>query len=172
MEPSEVKRDWSRIASRLSIVRLSIPLRVLVPSLLISTIRTKTRGASFERGVFGFLVGVILVLGSAVVGTLLSPLAGITGFLVIFWLAGSTGVVMILSVMKPIAFVKPICTRCRLLPVIKEHEAIHISGVESDDMVWRSMKTRHSCESLGLDGDPRICSFCPIPERLRGTEGV
>jgi hypothetical protein len=94
---------------------------------------------------------------------------GALGALAFFWLFGSAGVVMVANGVRPSAFVKPICVKCRLLPVIKEHEAIHLAGVESDDEVWEEMRTRHSCESLGLDGDPSICSFCPIPRRLRGS---
>ena len=172
MKPVKVEETWNGIANRLSIVRLSIPLRILVPSLLISTLHPRTRGASFERGAFGISAGIALVFGSTVAGGALLSLTGVAGFLAIFWLVGSTGVVMLLNSARPIAFVKPICTRCRLLPVIKEHEAIHISGVESDYLVWESMKTRYNCESLGLDGDPKICTFCPIPERLRRTEAV
>jgi hypothetical protein len=168
MEPREASGDWEAIESRISVVTLSMPLRILVPSLLLSTIRLKTRGASFERGPLGMVIGATLVIGTVTAGILLYPFGGPMPLLVVFWLAGSTGVVMLLNSFRPMAFVKPICTRCRLLPVIREHEAIHISGVESDDLVWKSMRTRYSCESLGLKDDPRICDFCPIPRRLEG----
>jgi len=85
-----------------------------------------------------------------------------------FWLLGTTGTVMIAGSTKPLAFVKPICTRCRLLPIIKEHEAIHLSGLAAEVAVWSSMKSRHSVESLALEADPSICWFCPIPKRLSG----
>jgi len=71
------------------------------------------------------------------------------------------------STASSLAFVKPICAACRLRPVIEEHEAIHLGGVVEDGVVWREMKKRYSCESLSLDGDPNICSFCPIPKRLK-----
>ena len=73
---------------------------------------------------------------------------------------------MIVCSLRPTAFVKPICLKCRLLPVIEEHEAIHLSGVSSENEVWESMRSRHSVESLSLSGDPAICPFCPIPKRL------
>ena len=73
---------------------------------------------------------------------------------------------MLASSLTPTAFVKPICLACRLLPVIEEHEALHLSGVASESAVWGSMKARHSVRSLSLEGDPAVCPFCPIPKRL------
>lgn len=107
-----------------------------------------------------------MVLASVTIGWLLVGPSGIWGGLAVFWLLGTTGLVMIVSGLKPLAFVKPICTRCRLLPVIVEHEAIHLTGVIREEEVWASMRQRHSVESLKLGGDPVICSFCPIPKRL------
>jgi hypothetical protein len=97
---------------------------------------------------------------------MLTKPAGILGGFVSVWFLGTAGIATIVGVVRPTAYVKPICVRCRLLPVIKEHEAIHLTGVTSEKRVWASMKTRHSVESLGLEGDPAICSFCPIPKRL------
>ena len=105
-------------------------------------------------------------MASLVTGWLLTGPTGILGYLALFWLVGTTGLVMVVSGLRPIAFVKPICTRCRLLPIILEHEAIHLSGVAREGEVWTSMRQRHSVESLKLEGDPKICSFCPIPKRL------
>lgn len=82
------------------------------------------------------------------------------------WLFGTAGALIALSAVRPTAFVKPICVKCRLLPVIKEHEAIHLSGVSSEGAVWDSMRQRYSVENLSLEGDPAICPFCPIPRRL------
>jgi len=108
------------------------------------------------------------VIASLGIGWLLFELTGIVGYIVVFWLVGTTGLVIIASSLKPLAFVKPICTRCRLLPVIVEHEAIHLTGVAREEIVWASMRQRHSVESLNLEGDPAICLFCPIPKRLSG----
>jgi hypothetical protein len=159
---------WKLIEGTMKVVRLTVTTRLLVPALLLSTLPAGTRGASYEGGRLGFAIGALLTAGSLVVGDMLYPFAGLVGVVVMFWLLGTAGVVMLVGGLMPIAFVKPICVRCRLLPIIKEHEAIHMAGVASDDEVWASMKTRHNCESLGLDGDPGICSFCPIPWRLRG----
>ena len=154
------------MAKRTKVVTLSPLVQLLIPSLMPPTFSKSTRGVSFHRGRTGLLLGFVLLAASLGIGWLLTGQAGILGYLVVFWLVGTTGVVMIMSSVKPLAFVKPICTRCRLLPVIVEHEAIHLVGVASEREVWAFMKQRHSVESLKLEGDPAICSFCPIPKRL------
>ena len=160
-------KDWEAIAKKTKMVDLSPLVQVLVPALLVSTLSKSTRGVSFQGGRFGLLLGTILVGASLVMGWILMGHLGAFGFLVVFWLVGTTGTVMVVSTTRPLAFVKSICTRCRLLPIIVEHEAIHLSGVASDRAVWASMRERHSVESLRLETDPAICSFCPIPKRLR-----
>lgn len=157
---------WELVARRTRVVTLSPLLQVLVPSLLAPTFSKSTRGVSFHGGRSGLILGLVLVVASLGIGRLLTGPIGIFGYLAIFWLIGTTGIVMAASSLRPLAFVKPICTRCRLLPVIVEHEAIHLTGVAREEAVWASMKQRHSVESLKLEGDPAICSFCPIPKRL------
>ncbi len=112
------------------------------------------------------LMGSFLIFASLAIGALLYPVAGLLGLAMPVWLLGSAGALMVATALRPMAFVKPLCSGCRLLPVIEEHEAIHLSGEASDEEIWKVMRTRHSCESLGLDGDPGICWFCPIPKRL------
>jgi len=160
---------WQGVEGSLKVVRLSTPLRILVPVLLVSSARLKTRAVTYEGGRLGVAVGATVLAGSLAIGAAFYPTAGIAGVLALLWLIGGAGVVMVVNGLRPIAFVKPVCVKCRLLPVIREHEAIHLAGVESDDRVWAEMRKRHSCESLRLDGDPGICSFCPIPKRLRGA---
>ncbi|MGP8124335.1 MAG: hypothetical protein ACLQEQ_00465 [Nitrososphaerales archaeon] len=158
--------EWELVAKRTRVVTLSPLLQVAIPSLLAPTLSKSTRGVSFQGGKSGLVLGAVLLFTSLDIGWLLMGSAGILGFVVLFWLVGTTGVVMMTSSLKPLAFVKPICTRCRLLPVIVEHEAIHLSGVAREADVWMSMRQRHSVESLKLEGDPAICSFCPIAKRL------
>ena len=157
---------WELMARRTRVVTLSPLLQVLMPPLLAPTLSKSTRGISFHGGRSGLILGLVLVVASLGTGWLLGGLTGILGYVVVFWLIGTTGVAMTTSSLKPVAFVKPICTRCRLLPVIVEHEAIHLTGVAREEAVWASMRQRHSVESLKLEGDPTICSFCPIPKRL------
>ena len=154
------------MARKARVVTLSPLLQLSIPSLAVPTFSKSTRGVSLRGGGSGLLLGFVLVVASLGIGWLLTGPTGILGYIVIFWLVGTTGVAMTVSSLKPLAFVKPICTRCRLLPVILEHEAIHLAGVASENEVWASMRQRHSVESLKLEGDPAICSFCPIPKRL------
>ena len=157
---------WELMARRTRVVTPSPLLQVLVPSLLAPTFSKSTRGVSFHGGRSGLILGFVLVVASLDIGWLLGGPTGILGYLIAFWLVGTTGVAMMTSSLKPLAFVKPICTRCRLLPVIVEHEAIHLTGVAREKEVWASMRQKHSAESLKLEGDPAICWFCPIPKRL------
>jgi len=162
--------DWRGINESLKVIKLSAPIELAIPSLIFPGLSKSTRGASFYPGVAGAVLGVVLLVASVMIGFLLYPTTGLAGGALAIWLLGTTGVAMVASGFKPVAFIKPICTRCRLLPVIKEHESIHLSGIPGEDAVWKEMKARHSVESLSLKGDPSICWFCPIPKRL--SEGA
>ncbi len=159
---------WGPILSDLRVVRLTLPLQLLVPSLFVPSLSKSTRGLSLYPGRLGLGVGLALLVASLVAGALLVGPTGPWGGVVAFWFLGTAGVLTMVSAVRPTAFVKPICVKCRLLPVIKEHEAIHLSGVASESAVWESMRSRHSVESLSLADDPAVCTFCPIPKRLSG----
>ncbi|MDV3293809.1 MAG: hypothetical protein LYZ70_06020 [Nitrososphaerales archaeon] len=159
--------QWRAVASGMKTFRLSPLLRLLVPALLVSSLPKNAIGFSFERGRAGIALGSFLLGSGLAVGGLLFPAGGLVGLVLSLWLLGTTGALMLVTGLKPMAFVKPLCSGCRLLPVIEEHEAIHLAGVEDDDEIWRLMRSRHSCASLALDGDPAICWFCPIPKRLQ-----
>lgn len=161
-----VPEDWEAISMKMRVVRLTIPLQILVPALAVSSLSKSTRGLTLYPGRTGVALGVILMASSATVGALLLGPMGVAGAILSAWALGTAGGVMLWAALTTAAFVKPICVRCRLLPIIREHEAIHLSGVASEEAVWGSMKTRHSVSSLSLEGDPAICTFCPIPKRL------
>lgn len=166
--PSEASAppDWEQIYRDLRVVRLTVLLQLLVPALIFPSLPRSTRGLTFHPGRTGLALGAVMVVSSGVIGLLLVGPTGPWGAVVSFWLLGTAGVATFASALRPTAFVKPICVNCRLLPIIKEHEAIHLSGVARESSVWASMKTRHSVRSLSLEGDPCICAFCPIPKRL------
>ena len=159
--------EWKSILNDLRVVRLTVPLQLLVPSLLPPSLSKSTRGLSLYPGKGGLGIGIALLASSFVIGALLAKPTGPWAGIVSFWVLGTAGIIAIAGAVRPTAFVKPICVKCRLLPIIKEHEAIHLSGVARESAVWGSMQSRHSVESLALAGDPRICSFCPIPKRLQ-----
>ena len=164
--PGRGRVGWKEIVPSMRVVRLTAPLQALVPLLGVPSLSKSTRAFTLFPGKVGGALGVALMGASAVLVYLLYPSTGIPGAALTVWLLGTAGAVTFAAALKPTAFVKPICARCRLLPVIKEHEAIHLTGVASERAVWRAMRERHSVESLGLEGDPAICSFCPIPKRL------
>ncbi|HUI85603.1 MAG TPA: hypothetical protein VLY21_00415 [Nitrososphaerales archaeon] len=149
------------------VVRLSVPLRLAVPSLLISSLPRRAIGFSYERGAQGALTGSALLGGSLLAGAMLAPALGPAALAVLVWLVGSTGLVMLVNSATGLAFVKPLCTGCRLLPIIKEHEAMHMGGVESDAEIWDSVRGKYSYEGLSLGTDPAVCGFCPIAKRLK-----
>ncbi len=166
LQVPSAKAGWEDLALEVRVVRLSTVARALVPALIVPTLPRSTRGFTFLPGKLGFAVGTVLVVASAGLAWLLWGSLGWVGALLPLWLFGTAGALTIGSAVRPMAFVKPDCVGCRLLPVIVEHEAIHLSGVGSEGAVWASMRLRHSTGSLRLDGDPTICSFCPIPKRL------
>jgi hypothetical protein len=167
--PQLAMSDWERINIRMKVVRLTLPLQLIVPALIFPSLSKATRGITLYPGRMGLALGSLLVAASVIIGVLLLGPTGLWGVLLSFWFVGTAGVATVAGALRPMAFVKPICTRCRLLPIIKEHEAIHLSGVASESQVWASMRTRHSMKSLSLEGDPAICSFCPIPKRISGN---
>ncbi len=158
--------DWEEVARKTRVVTLSPLVAILIPSLAPAALGRSTRGLSYPPGAQGVLLGSAVLVAGALVASLLGALLGGAALVLILWLFGSAGVAMLVSSVKPIAFVKPICTRCRLRSVIVEHEAIHLAGEGREDTVWASMRRRHTPESLKLAGDPAICPFCPIPKRL------
>lgn len=159
-------QDWEIVNAKMRVVKLSIPLQLLVPALIFPSLSRSTRGLTFQSGRLGLGLGTLMIVASGVVGFLLLGPTGLWGALLSSWLIGTAGVATLVGALRPTAYIKPICIRCRLLAVIREHEAIHLSGVASEMAVWTSMRTRHSVSSLELEGDPAICSFCPIPKRL------
>ena len=158
--------DWERINIKMKVVKLSWRVQLLVPALIFPSLSKRTRGLTFYPGRMGLAIGSLLAVSSGVIGALLLGPTGPLGAILSLWFMGTAGVAAVVGSFRPVAFIKPICTRCRLLPIIKEHEAIHLSGVVSEGQVWASMRTRHSVKSLSLEGDPAICTFCPIPKRI------
>jgi hypothetical protein len=169
MRPASVGGGVTPATREIRVVRLTLPVRLAVPSLFLSSIPRRAIGFSFEAGLAGGLTGSCLLGGSILLGWLTYPLIGPLGALVAIWLVGSTGVVMICGSMRGLAFIKPLCRGCRLFPIIEEHEAMHIAGMESDDAIWATVKGRYGYDELHLGTDPKICSFCPVARRLKTT---
>ena len=160
---------WERVNAKMRVVRLGLPVLILLPALIVPSLSKGTRGLTLYPGKMGLALGALVLASSALLGSLLWRTAGVLGVVASGWVLGTIGAVTLVSAVLPVAFVKPICVKCRLLPVIREHEAIHLTGVSSESAVWGEMRNRHSAESLALAGDPAICSFCPIPRRLSGN---
>jgi hypothetical protein len=158
------------VASKgIRVVVLSKLVRVAIPSLLISSIPQRAIGFSYPRGREGLIAGAAMLSLTFIISYALAASLGPVAVIVSLWFFGVTAGVMLYNVIgSGLAFVKPLCSTCRLLPLIEEHEAIHLSsGVASEGRCWEDAKKRYSYAGLGLGSDPRICSFCPIAKRLR-----
>ena len=166
MNDGSSEAEWMRIDAKMRIVKLTVPLQLIVPALIFPALSKSTRGLTLAPGKAGVWLGALMVCSSVLIGYLLYRPAGPIATALSFWFIGTAGALTLAGALRPTAFVKPICMNCRLLPVIREHEAIHLSGVASERAVWASMRKRHSVASHSLEGDPAICSFCPIPKRL------
>ena len=143
-------------------------LRLLLPPLFITSLPKRAIGFSFPRGVEGKLLGLSLIAGTATLAYLLNSAFDIYAALLMVWLIGGTGVVILYnSTGHGLAFVKQMCSTCRLRPIIEEHEMMHLNGEPSEEAVWRETKKKYSYESLELGTDPKIHSFCPIAKRLK-----
>jgi hypothetical protein len=152
------------------VLPLSKLLRLLLPPLLISSLPRRAIGFSFPRGGEGKLLGVALIGGTAAISFLLDRAFGIYPALAMVWLMGGTGVVILYNSLGPgVAFVKQMCSTCRLRPIIEEHEMMHLNGERSEDVVWDAARKKYSYEGLGLGTDPKIHSFCPIAKRLKDS---
>lgn len=150
------------------VLPLSNLLKVLLPPLLISSLPKRAIGFSFPRGKEGKTIGVSLLFATAAVSFLLDSTLGILPALAMVWLMGGTGVVILFnSIGQGVAFVKQMCSTCRLRPIIEEHEKMHLDGEASEEEVWKRARSKYSYEGLGLGTDPAIHSFCPIAKRLK-----
>ncbi len=150
------------------VLPLSMLLRLLLPPRLVSSRPRRAVGFSFPRGTEGKVLGVALLGGTAAVSYLLNNAFGIYAALAMVWLMGGTAVVIIYnSTGHGLAFVKQMCSTCRLRPIIEEHEIMHLNGEPSEEAVWLETRKKYSYEGLGLGTDPKIHSFCPIAKRLK-----
>jgi hypothetical protein len=150
------------------VIPLSRLLMLAVPPLWVSSLPKKAIGFSLPRGNEGKLLGACILVATSLIGLLALQSFGAVALLGIVWLTGGMGVLMIYnSTRQGVAFVKLMCSTCRLRPIIEEHEIMHLRGEPSEEVVWRETLKKYSYEGLGLGTDPKIHSFCPIAKRLK-----
>lgn len=152
------------------VLPLSKLVMLLVPPLFISSLPKRAIGFSFPRGMEGKLLGSCLLVATAAISYLLDTAFGPYAAVAMVWFMGGTGVVILYnSTRRGLAFVKEMCSTCRLRPIIEEHEIMHLNGEPSEEAVWREARKKYTYEGLGLGTDPSIHSFCPIAKRLKET---
>jgi len=150
------------------VLPLSRVLRLALPPLFVSSLPKRAIGFSFPRGSEGKALGLALIGATAALSLLLNTAFGLYASLAIIWLIGGTGAVILYnSTRHGLAFVKQMCSTCRLRPIIEEHELMHLNGEASEDVVWDAARKKYSYDGLGLGTDSSIHSFCPIAKRLK-----
>jgi hypothetical protein len=150
------------------IVPLSNLLKLAFPPLWVSSLPRKAIGFSLPRGNEGKLLGASIIAATSLIALLAAESFGAVALLGIVWLTGGTGVLMVYnSTRQGVAFVKHMCSTCRLRPIIEEHEIMHLRGEPSEEVVWRETLKKYTYDGLELGTDPKIHSFCPIAKRLK-----
>ena len=151
-------------------VILSTVVKLAFPPLYLSSLPKRAIGFAFPSGNEGKLLGLALLGVTTSIGLLLAKSIGPVGLLLMVWLTGGTGALMLYnSTQCRVAFLKEYCSSCRLRPIIEEHESMHLNGERSEDVLWRETMKKYTYEGLSLAGDPKICSFCPIAKKLRNA---
>ncbi len=151
-------------------VTLSTVVKLAFPPLYLSSLPKRAIGFSYPSGNEGKLLGLTLLGVTTSTGLLLARSIGPLGLLLMVWLTGGTGALMLYnSTQCRVAFLKEYCSSCRLRPIIEEHESMHLHGVRSEDVVWGETMKKYTYDGLSLAGDPNICTFCPIAKKLRNA---
>ena len=154
-----------------TILPLSYVFKLAFPPLLLSSLPRRAIGFSFPRGKEGKLLGLALLGATTALAYLLLHAFGMVTAVAIVWLMGGTGALILFnSTLHGVAFVKQMCSTCRLRPIIEEHEMMHLRGEPSEEAVWLEARKKYSYDGLGLGTDPKIHSFCPIAKRLRPVD--
>ncbi len=162
--PSVVGHSFNGIR----VITLSNLVKVALPPLFIASLPKRAIGFSYPRGREGQALGISLLILTVTLSLGLSRSLGLLAIPLAFWVIGGTSaVVMYNCATRGMAFVKELCSTCRLRPLIEEHEAMHLEGEGCEGPVWTATKQRYSYDGLGLGNDPRICSFCPIAKHLK-----
>jgi hypothetical protein len=150
------------------VVTLSGLVKSALPALYIASLPKISIGFSYPRGRVGQAIGISLFILTITLSLALSRPLGLLAIAIVFWVVGGTSLVMMFNcATSGVAFVKELCSTCRLRPLIEEHEAMHLGGETSEGPVWSLTKKKYTYDGLGLGNDPRICSFCPIAKHLR-----
>ena len=85
--------EWKSILNDLRVVRLTVPLQLLVPSLLLPSLSKSTRGLSLHPGKGGLGIGMALLGASLVIGALLLGMVFNWSLIGLSSLAGSSVIV-------------------------------------------------------------------------------
>jgi len=141
----------------------------ILPFIILVSFRKKVLAFTMLRGKTELFVGIALVPASLIVGRALYLLIGGYAYPLLLWVLGGVGIMMIVhSLSSGLIFVKPMCNSCTFLPLILEHEKLHISGIRDETQVWSKIRKMYDWHKIRKP--KQICSHCPIPGHMKGKD--
>ncbi|MFQ6134940.1 MAG: hypothetical protein ACE5KU_03885 [Nitrososphaerales archaeon] len=148
-------------------MRLSLPILLLVPVLLIRSFPSRAIGFTFVKDKVTIPIVGLVFTSFILVSMMFSMLVGFYGYLLSFWLIGTAWLVMLVNTATDgLIFIKSGCVYCKLRKVIVHHEKLHLEGIASEREVWCILRKKYKSSPTAEAGGSRICSHCPIPVRL------
>ncbi len=138
----------------------------ILPFIILASFRKKVLAFTMLKGKTELFVGIALVPSSLIIGRALYLLIGGYAYPLLLWVIGGIGVMMIVhSLSSGLIFVKPMCNSCTFLPLILEHENLHISGIGGEAQVWSKIQKKYDWQKLKKP--QQICPHCPIPGHMK-----
>ena len=139
---------------------------VILPFIILASFRKKVLAFTMLKGRTELFVGIALIPTSIIIGRAFYLLIGGYAYPLLFWVLGGMGVMMIVHSLSPgLIFVKPMCNSCTFLPLILEHENLHISGIRGETQVWSKIKKIYDWQKIRKP--QQICAHCAIPGRMK-----
>lgn len=150
-------------------VILSPLIYAILPFIILVSFRKKVLAFTMMKGKSELYVGMALIPASIVIGRAFYFLVGGYSYPLVFWVLGGVGIMMVVHSLSPgLIFVKPMCNACTFLPLIMEHENLHISGIHGEVQVWSRIKEKYDWKKIRKP--QKICPHCPIPGHMQAKD--
>ncbi len=141
----------------------------ILPFIILASFRKKVLAFTMLKRKSELYVGLALIPTSVIVGQAFYFLIGWYSYPLLLWVLGGIGVIMVVhSLSSGLIFVKPMCNSCSFLPLILEHENLHISGIRGEAQVWSKIKKMYDWQTIRKP--QKICLHCPIPGHMQAKD--
>lgn len=141
----------------------------MLPVIILACYRKRMLAFTMLKSRSELFVGLALVPTSLIVAWAFYFVIGGYSYPLLMWTLGGVGVMMVVhSLSSGLIFVKPKCNSCSFLPLIIEHENLHIAGIHSEAKVWASIKERFNWETVIKP--QKVCAHCPIPGHMQAKD--